>query len=299
LDVSSSESYRPEHPVRTERLRVRGLTYAVHQWGEARLPPLVLLHGWMDTGLGFQFLADALAGRHRLIAPDWRGFGDSDRAPGGYWFPDYLGDLDALLDHYSPRAPVALLGHSMGGNVASLYAGTRPARIRAFITLEAIGLEPRPASEAPARYAQWLDELREPPTLRSFASLETLAAHLQRRAPRLDAARAAFLAGTWSRPGPGGERILKADPMHKVVNPVLYRHEEFLACLGAITAPALLVLGRESWVHERYQRPGVQDELQAALGACELAVVAGSGHMLHHDQPRAVAGIIDEFLSRA
>ena len=60
-----------------------------------------------------------------MLAPDWRGFGRS-AAPGvdSYWFPDYVADLDALLDRISPDAPVDLVGHSMGGNVVMSYAGT-------------------------------------------------------------------------------------------------------------------------------------------------------------------------------
>uniref|UniRef100_UPI002362DFF1 alpha/beta fold hydrolase n=3 Tax=Pseudomonadota TaxID=1224 RepID=UPI002362DFF1 len=80
-------------------------------------PPLVLLHGWMDVGASFQFVVDALAGDREVIALDWRGFGLSEASGAGcYWFPDYLADLDALLDAVSPSAPVDLLGHSMGGN---------------------------------------------------------------------------------------------------------------------------------------------------------------------------------------
>ena len=114
-------------------------------------PLLVMVHGFMDVGASFQFVVDAMAaagdGARCVVAPDWRGFGRSE-APGAtdaYWFADYLGDLDALLDALSPDAPVDLLGHSMGGNVAMAYAGVRPGRVRRLVNLEGFGLPHLPA----------------------------------------------------------------------------------------------------------------------------------------------------------
>ena len=103
-----SNRYTPRRPGRSQFVSLRGLQYHLHTWGDAALatperPPLVLLHGWMDVGASFQFVVDALAaadGFERwVIAPDWRGFGlTAAPASDTYWFPDYLGDLDALLD---------------------------------------------------------------------------------------------------------------------------------------------------------------------------------------------------------
>ncbi len=129
--------YQALRPSRTEFVPVRNLRYHVRVWGEpsAARPPLVLLHGWMDVGASWQFVVDALAEERFIIAPDWRGFGLTDG--GGvdnYWLPDYLADLEWLLDHYAGEGdaarPVDLVGHSMGGNVAMHYAGARPGRIR-------------------------------------------------------------------------------------------------------------------------------------------------------------------------
>ena len=90
---------------------------------------LVLVHGWGDTGETYQFLVDRCR-RRTCVAIDMRGFGRTQRPDDGYWFPDYLADLDALLDVLAPDAPVDLVGHSMGGNIALLYAGVRPHRVR-------------------------------------------------------------------------------------------------------------------------------------------------------------------------
>ena len=165
--------YKEKRLSRSEFVPIRGLAYHVRIWpaalAETTAAPLVLVHGWMDVAASWQFMVDAfndafLAGR-RIIAPDWRGFGLTRAAPEGtqpdnFWFPDYLADLDFLLDHFSPAQPVDLVGHSMGGNVAMMYAGARPGRIRKLVNLEGFGLAASEPTQAPARYASWMDELK-------------------------------------------------------------------------------------------------------------------------------------------
>ena len=308
--------YVPRRRARTLFVPLRGLRCHVMTWGEPALatperPPLVLVHGWMDVGASFQFLVDALdaleaqdgAGAARfIIAPDWRGFGRSDSAPGGqrtdtFWFPDYLADLDALL-----RAPglglahepvVDLVGHSMGGNVAMMYAGIRPARVRRLVNLEGFGLPQSHPAQAPGRYAQWLDQLREPATLRDYDSLDAVAARLRKNNPRLRADFADWLAPHWSRRNEAGRFEILGDPAHKQLNPVLYRKEEAVACWARITAPVLWVEGRQTdvskWWGDRYPREDFEARL-AAVPQLARATLDDCGHMLHHDQPEALAG---------
>src|SRR5471032_501415 len=185
----------PMKPSRSEFLTVRGLRCHVRHWGRDGAPKLFMLHGWMDVSASFQFVVDHLQGDWHVIAPDWRGFGLSQR--GGtdtYWFPDYLADLDAILRHYAPDQAVNLLGHSMGGNIVGLYAGARPERIRKLINLEGFGLRDAKPEQAPSRYAKWLDELQAPPVMRAYPTLAAVAARLQKTNPRLSDERAAFLA---------------------------------------------------------------------------------------------------------
>src|SRR5690606_5414165 len=159
--------------------------------------PLVLLHGWMDVGASWQFVVDAFGdafvhGR-QIIAPDWRGFGHS-RPPAPcdhYAFADYLADLDQLLDHYAGAQPADLVAHSMGGNVAMLYAGIRPARVRRLVNLEGFGLPATRPEQAPGRYARWMDEIRQHERgelqLKSYADADGVAGRLMKTNPRLDA----------------------------------------------------------------------------------------------------------------
>src|SRR6185503_12972366 len=108
-------------------VEVRGLRYHVRSWGREGAPRMFLLHGWMDVSASFQFVVDALRRDWHVLAPDWRGFGLSAwTGADTYWYPDYLADLDRLLERFEPAAPARIVGHSMGGNIACLYAGVRP-----------------------------------------------------------------------------------------------------------------------------------------------------------------------------
>jgi pimeloyl-ACP methyl ester carboxylesterase len=294
----------------SRHLPVRGLDYHVSLWGSPAdvvpgRPPLVLVHGWMDVGASFQFVVDALAevdGFDRfVIAPDWRGFGRTE-APrvDSYWFPDYLGDLDVLLDALVPGQAVDLAGHSMGGNVAMIYAGVRPARVRRLVNLEGFGMpETRPA-QAPSRYAQWLDALKTPQSLKPYADLTQVAARLTQNNPLLTPDKAAWLAPHWARQGGDGQWRLRADPAHKRVNPILYRKDEVLAVWQRIEAPLLWVDGdltdTTQWWGHRYPREDFEARL-AVVPKLERHRLSPTGHMLHHDQPQALARRLAAFLT--
>jgi pimeloyl-ACP methyl ester carboxylesterase len=258
-----------------------------------------MLHGWMDVSASFQFLVDALVGNWRVFAPDWRGFGLSERpAADCYWFADYFADLEALLDQVVGDAPVDLIAHSMGGNVAMIYAGVRPQRVRRLINLEGIGLQGVPAEQAPDRYAQWLDELRAGARMRDYESLAAVAARLMQTNPGLSADKAGFLARHWSCPTPQGRYEILGDPAHKHVNPVIYRVDEITACWQRIAAPVLLILAglvepRRAFLHaEPFQRR------LRAVRSLSTHTLEGAGHMVHHDRPEALAPLIETFLAR-
>jgi len=289
-------------------LPLRTLPYHVLQWGQPQLgtPPLVMVHGWMDVAASYQFVVDALSSERWVIAPDWRGFG---RTPAGgadcFWFPDYLADLDALLDHVSPDAPVDLVGHSMGGNVVMLYAGIRPDRIRTLVNLEGFGLPATRPAQAPTRYAQWLDELKAlrqgDKDLKTYASQEAVAQRLQKTNPRLTADKALWLAGQWAAPDAQGQWRILGEAGHKLVNPQLYRVEEVLAVYQRISAPVLAVEASHNqmakWWQNRYTLDEYHERL-TSVSQVSVATVDDAGHMLHHDQPEAVASLIEGHLER-
>jgi pimeloyl-ACP methyl ester carboxylesterase len=261
-----------------------------------------MLHGWMDMSASFQFVVDCLRRDWHVIAPDWRGFGLSERTHADtYWFPDYLADLDAILDHYAPGQAVYLLGHSMGGNVAGVYAGVRPQRIARLINLEGFGLAAGQAERAPARYAAWLDALAEPATMRGYPTPAAVAARLQKTNPRLSDQRAAFLAGHWAAQDADGQWRILGDPLHKRAGPVSYRLDDVLACWKATTAPVLMVEASDSdmwrWIGQRGQARVEIDRRVGFLHDVTYRKIDDAGHMLHHDQPALLAQMIEQFLS--
>ena len=290
-------SYAPRRVARESFLRLRGHRHHVLRFGPATQPPAVFLHGWADSAATFQFLIDSFSSDHAILALDWRGFGASEWQASSYWFPDYLADLDALLDAVLPGAPATLVGHSMGGNIAGLYGGIRPERVRAVINLEGLGLKRTRASDAPGRYRRWLDELDEPPEFGRFGSLEEFARVLARKNPRLTPERAAFVAAKWTRAVDGGGVEVSADPAHKLVNPVLYRREEAEACWRACVAPMLLVFGAESQYRAGLGEDGSDDYFRAIFPNLTLATVPCAGHMLHHEVPEALAALIEPWLT--
>ena len=259
----------------------------------------------MDVATSWQFMVDALGEDRHIIAPDWRGFGlTRGPATDNYWFPDYLADLDALLDHYAADQPIDLVGHSMGGNVVMVYAGVRPQRIRRLVNLEGFGMPATRPAQAPGRYAQWLDELkalrRGDMDLKAYDSLDGVARRLMKTNPRLTEDKARWLAGEWAQPDDQGQWRILGDPAHKVVNAQLYRLDEVQEVFARITAPLLSVTASEDslgqWWKGRYTLEEYRQRLKV-VPALREAHLDDAGHMLHHDQPQALARLIETFLA--
>ncbi len=289
---------------------VRGCRYHLLQWGSAHPehPLLLLVHGWMDVGASYQFMVDALSEdfvrERRIVALDWRGYGLTETPPtDSYWFPDYLGDLDALLDVLSPDRPIDLVGHSMGGNVVMMYAGVRPARIRKLVNLEGFGMAATRPAQAPGRLGQWLDELRQHREgaidLKAYPDAQAVAERLMKTNPRLPADKAQWLARQWASPDASGQWRILGDAAHKIVNPYLYRLDEVREIFGRIGAPLLAVEASDhslgQWWKGKYTLEEYHQRLQS-VAQHRIARIEDAGHMLHHDQPQALAQLLESFL---
>lgn len=285
---------------------IRHLRYHVRLWGtpSSEKPPLVMVHGWMDVAASFQFVIDALQDNHWVIAPDWRGFGLTETPKTDhFFFPDYLADLDQLLDHYVGDTPVNLLGHSMGGHVATMYAGIRPERIHKLINIEGFGMPATRPTQAPHRLSKWMDELkalqRGEMDLKPYPNLEAVAQRLIKTNPRLGSDKAHWLAQHWARANDQGEWRILGHAAHKVVNPQLFKTDETQAIYARITAPTLCVVAStdsmNQWWKDSYT---LQEFMQriAVVPKITHAVVDNAGHMLHHDQPASLARLIEDFL---
>jgi pimeloyl-ACP methyl ester carboxylesterase len=299
--------YQPKKQARSEFVRIRNLDYHVLQWGNPApgQAPILMVHGWMDVAASWQFVVDQLPGDSWVIAPDWRGYGLTKSPPAdNYWFPDYLADLDFLIDHYSPDAPVNLVGHSLGGNVAMLYSGSRPARVRRLVNLEGFGLAVTKPSMAPKRYATWMDELkafhRGDMALKPYGSADGVAKRLMKTNRRLSQDKADWLARHWAKPDEDGKWRILGDAAHKITNANVYRVDEALEIYKCISAPTLAVEASDDsltqWWQDRFTLAEYHERLKS-IPDCRIARVEDAGHMLHHDRPEQVAKLISEFFS--
>jgi pimeloyl-ACP methyl ester carboxylesterase len=299
--------YQAKRPSRSEFVPIRNLTYHVRLWGEpgpAKVP-LVMVHGWMDVAASWQFVVDAFARDHYVIAPDWRGYGLTEApAADSFWFPDYLADLDFVVDHYAPPGQqVHLVGHSMGGNIAMMYAGTRPERIRRLVNLEGFGLPASQPAQAPGRYARWIDELKSlhggDLALQAYPDADAVARRLMKTNPRLPPDKAQWLARHWARQEADGRWHILGHAAHKVVSANLYRVDEAQEVYRCIAAPTLSVEAEHDsfaqWWKGRYSLAEYHERLKAVSDIRQEKVM-GAGHMMHHDQPQRVAQLIEDFL---
>lgn len=281
---------------RSQFLRLRGLRHHVRVFGDDGKPQLFLVHGWLDTSATLGPLAAPLLDRWQVLAPDWRGFGHSEWPQDGYWFHDYVADLEALLDHYSPDAPVLLAGHSMGAQAASLWAGLRPRRVAKLILLDGLLMPDMPPERTPFRFTRWLDELREPPRQKVYASFAELAERVRRQHPYLSLPHAEFIARGWGREDGRGGITLCADPKHRLDMPTMYRSAESEAIWQQVTAPTLFIDAGKSEL-----KGMIGDEERARRHACfrdrREFVLADAGHMLHFSAPRETARHIADFLA--
>jgi pimeloyl-ACP methyl ester carboxylesterase len=286
-------------PSSSTYLQVRGLKYHCRTWGAEGAPKIFMLHGFQDVSASWQFVVDALIREWHVIAPDWRGYGLTEWAKTDtYWFPDFVADLDAILDHFEPELPVNLVAHSMGASVAGIYAGATGERVRRFVNVEGFGGPPADAGDAPRRYAKWLRQIVQGEEQRPYADYEEFAGRMMAENRRLTPERAAFLVRHWGQEDAEGV-VRRADPAHKVVRPTPTRMDETLACWRAITAPVLLVEGAQSrHVAQQRARPEEYEEKMSAFQTVEgIERIEDAGHNIHHDQPEALAAVIEAFLT--
>jgi len=299
--------YQAKRHFRSEFVPIRNLQYHVQIWGEPapNKIPLVLLHGWMDVAASYQFVVDAFSQDHYVIAPDWRGYG---KTPAGgadnFWFPDYLADLDFLLDHYAADGQVNLVGHSMGGNIVMLYGGVRPERLRRLVNLEGFGLPATTAAQAPGRYAKWMDELkalhRGEMDLRAYEMVSGVARRLMKTNARLSADKAEWLARHWAAENIDGSWSILGDPAHKITNANLYKVDEVLEIYKRLTMPVLAVEASDNsldmWWKGAYTLAQYHERLKVVPNV-EIARINDAGHMMHHDQPAELAALIERFIA--
>lgn len=278
-----------EHDIEMPYLRL-----AARVWGDPALPRLLALHGWLDNASSFDTLAPLLCAHFHIVAFDLPGHGRSAHRPPGPWYHyiEYLGDALAAAEALGWQR-FGLLGHSLGGAVASMLAGIVPDRIERLLLIEALGPGTLPAENVLAHLQRAFNELREPnsKTLRVFPTLDAaIEARMRGNATSLSREAATTLVTRGTKPVPGGYSW-SSDPRLTATSPMRYVEEQVLAVLRGIRAPTLLVLAQPE---PAFLPRALVDARVAAVKSIEVRRLPGSHH-LHLEDPRPVADAILRF----
>ncbi|PYF01927.1 pimeloyl-ACP methyl ester carboxylesterase [Rhodopseudomonas faecalis] len=273
-----------------------GLNLHYADWGNDGAPPLLLAHGGRDHGRSWDRIATALQPHYHVLAPDLRGHGDSDWTRGGsYSLPEYVYDLRRLAQQLGD-APLTLIGHSMGGMVASVYAGAFPAGVAKLVIIDGITVLPSTArTPAPERLGKWVSDLErlEQRTPRRFATLADAAAQLRLRNPRLAPELADHLAKHGTRLHDDGRYGWKFDPCQRVMAPHRLWPQDYIEFWTKISCPTLLLRGADSALGDP-AAAGITRYFHNA----HVETISNAGHWLHHDQPQHTIELICRFLGQ-
>ncbi len=287
--------------MKSHSIELNGLKHHYITWGNPSLPKLFFFHGWMDMAASFHFMCEALQEDYHCIALDFRGMGQSEHSHSalGYFFYEYLADMHDFLNAQQADSPCKIIGHSMGGNIVSMYAGTYPRRVSHFVNLEGFGINDMPPADGPDRVKRWIDG-RESRPFKKHPQLQGIAERLQLTNPRLTDERALFLAKHISKTV-GSEYTIAADPRHKWLHPYPFQLKNIIPFWEQITAHCLLVQGAESRLGpSMFKDPNLANEIEQRLNYfpknSKRLNLTDAGHMIHHDQPETLATAIKNFL---
>jgi pimeloyl-ACP methyl ester carboxylesterase len=287
--------------VRALDVALRGLTHRVTEWsaGDPReaTRTALLLHGFMDAGGTWDLVAPHLARAGlRVLAPDLRGYGDGARvgAGGYYYFPDYVLDVADLVDELVPaESRLVVVGHSMGGTVATLYSAVFPARVGRLVLAEGLGPPDNDHALSPDRMRGWIDGVR---TVRSrgrrtMPSREEALDRLAFSHPRVPRDVLRTRIDALVRELPDGSVTWKADPLHTTSSPVPFFAESFKAFARRVECPTLFVAGGPHGWHP----PDEADRLSCFRTLSRLDL-PDAGHMMHWTHPDVLADAIRRFV---
>ena len=285
------------------RVRANGIMQHVLEWPGPADRTALVLHGYLDQAQSFVPVADALArAGWRVLAPDFRGHGRSAWVPEGayYHFPDYIADVVALIDVLAPVASsgrIAVIAHSMGGTVATMFAGVRSERVHALALLEGMGPPAMPADVMPIRLERWLDGLSRP-RVRDRKKLVSTDEAMERlrvtHGGQVPDAILRRVAAELTEPHPSGDGLTwRFDPLHQTTSPARFDTEAFAAFAHRIAAPVLLVDGGQNGMRH------IDDATRRTWFAQhEDITLEGAGHMMHWTQPDALSACLVRFLAR-
>jgi len=269
------------HSYVSQRLRLHYV-----DWGNRQAPPLLLLHGGRDHCRNWDWVAQALRADWHVIAPDWRGHGDSAWSPDGdYGMDTYLYDM-AQLVHQLQLQPVSIVAHSMGGAIALRYAGLYPEHVRRLVAIEGLGPSPKMLAERQKqdfalRMRSWIAAKRAAAARlpRRYATIEDAYQRMRAENASLSEAQARHLTIHGVQSNEDGSCSWKFDNYLNVPWPHDTPTEQVHALWSRIACPVLLLYGANS----QASNPAHDGRL-AHFADARVQMLDDAGHWLHHDQ---------------
>lgn len=282
------------HTYFSQRLRLHFV-----DWANPGKPPLLLIHGGRDHCRNWDWVAAALRDEWHIIAPDLRGHGDSQwSADGSYSIAGYIYDLAQLI-HQQHLAPVTIIAHSLGGNIALRYAGIYPETVARLVAIEGLGPSPQRLAEREAptiaeRMDQWILEQRRLAGRlpRRYASIEDAFRRMQEENPHLSAEQARHLTIHGANQNEDGTYSWKFDNYVRAWPPYDMRGRDIQLLWSRIICPTLLLYGKESWAGNPAEDGRAEHFRHATVAGIDRA-----GHWLHHDRLDEFLRVVRQFLS--
>ncbi len=255
---------------------------AVHEYGDAGRPVLLLLHGLTDSGQCWTDLVDRLGSAYRIVAPDALGHGDSARFTPAQLEGDPLelmyAATEILLADVAPIGGALVLGHSMGGGMAAALAARRPDLVRAAVLEEPAWVDLPPSGEPPDETRERVDDARSTATDPEAAIRRCRVEHPTWPTSELPA---------WARAKADVDRAFLATGRYQVEVP-------WREIAAAIDVPTLVVTGDDEVILDARVLAEV-----AALGnpALEIRTVPGAGHCVRRDDGDGFHALVDPWLA--
>lgn len=267
-------------------------------WGNPGAPPLILLHGGRDHCRNWDWVARRLRKDWHIIAPDLRGHGDSQwSTSANYSTAAYIYDL-AQLVHQLKLAPVTIIAHSLGGQIVTRFAGVYPDKVKRLVAIEGLGRSPKTTAERAQkpidlRLREWIEGQRDLAGRRPrrYASIEEATARMHEANKHLSAEQARHLTEHGVFQNEDGTFTWKFDNYVRLWPPYDMPQPDVEVLWSRITAPSLLVYGKESWASDPRG-----DGRAAHFKTGKVVSVAGAGHWVHHDKLDTFLALAEPFI---
>lgn len=283
------------------KISINGLKINIRHWQNNNNPKLLLLHGWMDCSASFQFLVDEIKElEYDIYAPDWRGMGLSEKQEFGYYDRFLmLDDLNKIIDILSPKDPINIVGHSLGGILATLYASAMLNRIKSLILVEGFGVKNYDITKSNIKLEKFLTDSKNYPKFSDLNSEDNFVKKIMERNHYLTIDKAKYLSKQLLTYDLDGKLIYNSDVKHKIEQPYPYNFDWHKFFWNQVSCKVLWIEGDLQYYNKYLSSIGKNDlDLRSKeFKRICMKKINNTGHMIHWEQPKILAQVITEFLN--